>query len=159
MASGNPFRLIDVLRSHDVPLVIIGGHAVTHHGYVRATEDTDIVFLRSEPAENALHQALMELNAQWIGDEIDPRTGIERTFPVSLEYVRNTHLMMLSTDHGFLDVFDYIPGFPEEPVEQLLSTADEHDGRRFASLAWLRRMKEATDRPRDRIDLDNLPEA
>jgi hypothetical protein len=99
----------------------------------------------------------MELNAQWIADEIDPRTGIERTFPASLEYVRNTHLMMLLTDQGFLDIFDYIPGFPEEPVEQLFRTADERDGRRFASLAWLRRMKEATDRPRDRIDLDNLP--
>jgi len=29
MDSGDPFRLIDVLVPHDVPLVIIGGHAVT----------------------------------------------------------------------------------------------------------------------------------
>lgn len=44
MDSGDPFRLIDVLARHNVPFVIIGGHAGTYHGYVRATEDTDIVF-------------------------------------------------------------------------------------------------------------------
>ena len=33
MDSGNPFQLIDILRCHDVPLVIIGGHAVTFHEF------------------------------------------------------------------------------------------------------------------------------
>lgn len=37
MESGAPFRLIDALIKHDVPFVIVGGHAVTYHGYVRAT--------------------------------------------------------------------------------------------------------------------------
>ena len=57
MDSGDPFRLIDVLIKHDVPLVIIGGHAVGYHGYVRATEDTDVVFLRSAEAEAAQEAA------------------------------------------------------------------------------------------------------
>jgi len=39
--------------SHEVPYVIIGGHAVTYHGYVRATEDTDIVFRRTLESESA----------------------------------------------------------------------------------------------------------
>lgn len=43
MDNGDPFRLLDVLSSHDVPFVVIGGHAVTFHGFVRATEDTDVV--------------------------------------------------------------------------------------------------------------------
>ena len=54
MESGDRFRLIDVLVKHEVPFVIVGGHAVAFHGYVRATEDTDIVFLRSDGAEAAL---------------------------------------------------------------------------------------------------------
>lgn len=54
MDSGNPFQLIDALSSHNVPFVIIGGHAVTFHGYVRATEDTDVVFRRSEEAATRL---------------------------------------------------------------------------------------------------------
>ena len=158
MDSGNPFQLIDTLRSHDVPLVIIGGHAVTFHGYVRATEDTDIVFQRSAKSERSLLQALKSINAQWIGDEIDPETGIEKIHPVTIEYIQRTHLMMLVTDLGFLDVFDYIPGFPGEAVDELFDSAVEQGSHRYVSLAWLRKMKSAASRPKDRLDLDNLPE-
>ena len=157
MESGDPFRLIDVLSSHDVPFVIIGGHAVTYHGYVRATEDTDIVFERSSAAEAALLDALQEVQACWISNEIDPDTGIERTVPVTPGYLRSNRLMMLATDCGFLDVFDYIPGCPNEAVEQLFETAVEADGRQFASLEWLKRMKRAAGRPKDVLDLENLP--
>lgn len=158
MDSGDPFRLIDVLVKHEVPFVLIGGHAVAYHGYVRATEDTDIVFLRSDEAEVALYQALAELNARWIGDQIDPETGLEHLYPVSPEYVRATHLMMLLTDEGFLDVFDYIPGYPDQPVEELFGSSHDTSGRRFVSLPWLRKMKQAAGRPKDRIDLDHLPD-
>ncbi|MCH8043251.1 MAG: hypothetical protein IID44_05985 [Planctomycetes bacterium] len=158
MDSGNPFQLIDTLRCHDVPLVIIGGHAVTFHGYVRATEDTDIVFQRSAEAERSLLQALTSINAHWIGDEIDRKTGIEKTHAVTIEYIQRTHLMMLTTDIGFLDVFDYIPGFPGETVEQLFASAVEQGSHRYVSLAWLRKMKSAASRPKDRLDLENLPE-
>ena len=157
MEYGDPFHLLDVLSSHDVPFVIIGGHAVTYHGFVRATEDTDIVFQRTPASELSLLNALTEVNAQWIGNEIDPETGIERTFPVSLPYLRGSRLMMLVTDFGFLDVFDYIPGCPDAPVEQLFDTAVEQGGYRYASLRWLRAMKAAANRPQDRIDLENLP--
>ncbi|MCG8583580.1 MAG: hypothetical protein MI757_02585 [Pirellulales bacterium] len=148
--------MIDILNSHDVPFVIIGGHAVTFHGYVRATEDVDIVFQRSGDSEVSLFHALSEVNACWIGDEIDPETGIERTYPVSLEYVRSTRLMMLVTDGGFLDVFDYIPGLADESVEDLFATAHIQGSHRYASLAWLRRMKQAANRPKDQVDLENL---
>lgn len=42
MESGNQFPILDLLRRHKVPFVVIGGHAVIHHGFVRATEDVDI---------------------------------------------------------------------------------------------------------------------
>ena len=44
MECGDPFHLLDVLSSHNVPVVIIGGHAVAFHGFVRATEDGSGVF-------------------------------------------------------------------------------------------------------------------
>jgi len=157
MENGDPFHLLDVLSRHDVLFVIIGGHAVTYHGFVRATEDTDVVFRRTPETESSLLDALAEVNACWIGDEIDPATGIERTFPVSLPYIRGSRMMMLVTDFGFLDIFDYIPGCPDEPVEQLFDTAVEHGQYKYASLRWLRAMKEAANRPKDQIDLENLP--
>ncbi len=157
MESGDPFHLLDVLSRHNVPFVIIGGHAVTYHGFVRATEDTDVVFRRTSESELSLLDALTEVHACWIGNEIDPDTGIERTFPVSLSYLRKGRMMMLVTDFGFLDIFDYIPGCPDEPVEQLFDTAVEHGQYKYASLRWLRAMKAAVNRPKDQIDLENLP--
>jgi len=157
MENTAPFHLLDVLSNHNVPLVIIGGHAVTYHGYVRATEDTDVVFLRTPESEVALLSALEELKACWIGNELDPKTGIEKTYPVSLPYIRANRLMMLFTDFGFLDLFDFIPGLPQEPVEQLFDTAIECHGRKYVSLPWLRAMKTAANRPKDQIDLENLP--
>jgi len=157
MKNTDPFHLLDVLSNHDVPLVIIGGHAVTYHGYVRATEDTDVVFRRTSESEIALRDALHELNARWIGSKIDSQTGIEETYPVTLSYIRANRLMMLFTDFGFLDLFDFIPGLPYEPVDQLFDTAVESQGRNYASLHWLRAMKTAANRPKDHIDLDNLP--
>lgn len=157
MESGGPFRLIDVLSKHDVPFVIIGGHAVTYHGFVRATEDTDIVVVRGPDAEAALFAALSEVHAHWICDEIDPATGLERTYPVTREYVHRSRMMMLFTDLGFLDVFDFVPGLPDADVALLFESAEHCDGRRFASLEWLRKMKRAAGRPKDLIDLENLP--
>ena len=70
MESGDPFLIIDALASRKVPFVIIGGHAVNYHGYLRATEDTDIVVRKTPDVEQALLTALRQVNAHWIGDEI-----------------------------------------------------------------------------------------
>lgn len=75
MGDGNPFRLIDVLSRHNVSYVIIDDHAVTMHGFIRATEDVDIVVLRSSANDAALFAALQELRAMWIGNELDPAAG------------------------------------------------------------------------------------
>ncbi|MDB5357070.1 MAG: hypothetical protein JWN24_3523 [Phycisphaerales bacterium] len=152
------FEILEVLRRHGVPFVIVGGHAVNHYGYRRATEDADVVWLRSADAEQSLLTALTELDAQYIGKEIDPKTRIERTYPVTESFIRSSHLMMLWTKHGFLDLFDYIPGFPTEDVQQLRKSSAEAEGYRYASLEWLRKMKKAAGRTKDLLDLENLPE-
>ena len=151
-------EILRLLRRHRVPFVVIGGHAVNFHGYLRITEDSDVVWLRSPESEQSLLRALTELNAQYIGSEIDPATSLERSYPVTISYIQGAHLMMLSTKMGFLDLFDYVPGAQAEEVEKLLATSIESDGLRFASLDWLRRMKQSTDRAKDKNDLENLPD-
>jgi hypothetical protein len=39
--------IIETLKKHEVPFVVIGGLAVIQAGYIRATSDVDILFLRS----------------------------------------------------------------------------------------------------------------
>lgn len=150
-------RLFEVLTRHGVPYVVVGGHAVNVHGYVRTTEDTDALWIRSAATEDRLLRALEEIDARYIGSEIDPATGIERTHPVSIGFVRSQNLMMLCTSAGFLDLFDYVPGFPDVSVSTVLDSGIDVAGVRFASLAWLRRLKEAAGRPKDRLDLEHLP--
>jgi hypothetical protein len=65
--------------------------------------------------------------------------------------------MMLCTTAGFLDLFDHVPGHPSVPVSAVWEAAVELDGIRFASLEWLRRLKRASGRPKDLLDLENLP--
>lgn len=151
------FRLFEVLGCHHVPFVVIGGHAVNVHGYVRATEDTDVLWVRNRDSEERLLRALDELDALYIGSEIDPTTGIERTHPVTEAFVRSQNLMMLCTSAGFLDLFDYVPGHPAVPVQAVVDTAILVDGIRFVSLEWLRKLKVAAGRPKDLLDLENLP--
>jgi len=151
-------KVFDILRAHRVPFVIVGGHAVNYHGYVRTTEDSDVIWLRSPESENALLGALTEIGAQWTGKDIDPETGIERARPVTLAYIRCEHLMMLFTTAGFLDLFDYIPGFPTLDVQEIYRTGvPGDDGFRYVSLKWLRQMKQVSGRSKDLNDLANLP--
>ncbi|MGD0461116.1 MAG: hypothetical protein ABSB74_01380 [Tepidisphaeraceae bacterium] len=151
-------ELFGVLQRHGVPFVIIGGHAVNFHGYGRATEDTDIVWHRSPEAERNMLLALTDMDARYIAKEIDPATGIERTYPVTLPFIQASRLMMLWTKYGFLDLFDYLPGLPHVDVRQLLTTSIEAGGVRYVSLPLLRQMKHASARTKDRLDLENLPE-
>ncbi len=151
-------KVTDALRSHGVPFVIIGGHAVNVHGYIRLTEDTDVVWLRSPESEVALLAALTSMDAKYIGHEIDPRTRLETAHSVTRAFIRASRLMMLATSHGFLDLFDYVPGIDDASPAQVLAESVEVGGLRFASLEWLRKMKRASGRAKDLLDLENLPE-
>lgn len=41
--------------------MVVGGHAVNVHGYIRATEDTDVLWVRNRDTEEHLLRALDEL--------------------------------------------------------------------------------------------------
>ncbi len=152
MKQPDPYKIVEILRDAGVPFVIIGGLSVIHHGYIRTTEDADIVFKRSEESEEALCKAFAVLDACWISDEKDPSTGMEKLVPVSASYIKAEHLMMLCTNHGFLDAYDYIPGFPGVSVDELFETAESRDGMLFTNLEWLLKMKKKAGRDKDKDD-------
>jgi hypothetical protein len=156
-STDDPLTVFQLLARAGVPFVVIGGHAVNFHGHIRATEDTDLIFERSPASEAALLEALESIHACWISDERDPATGLERLVPVSSSYLRAEHLMMLTTDLGFVDLYDYVPGFPDVPVAEVFSDCIELDNLRFVSLPWLRKLKQAAGRHKDLDDLEHLP--
>ena len=155
--SGDPLAIFRVLTQAGVPFVIMGGHAVIFHGYIRTTEDADVVFRRTPATEAALLRALQSIQACWISNEKDPVTREHRLVPVSESYLQAQHLMMLATDLGFLDLYDYVPGFPDVPVEELFADSVALNELRFVSLAWLRKLKARAARHKDLDDLEHLP--
>lgn len=157
MAFKPQYEFVELLQKHGVPFCLVGGHAVQVHGHGRDTEDIDVVWLRGEESKKQLLQVLQEANACWISNERDPQTRIEKLVPVTAAYINCEHLMMLWTDYGFVDLFDYIPGHPAEDVQKLFDAAVDVGGVRYASLDWLKKMKQAAGRPKDLEDLRNLP--
>ena len=156
MANGSLSIILETLKNYKVPFVVIGGYAVNFHGYVRATEDCDIIFLRNSKSEAALFNALNELAACRIGKKIDPKTKLEELIPVDESFIRITNLMMLHTKHGYIDIFDDIPGFPGKNPELLFKDSEKFKGINFVSLKWLKILKKASGRPRDIEDIKNL---
>ncbi len=51
-----------------------------------------------------------------------------------------------------------LPGLENAELDDFFGSVVVSQGRRFASLAWLKRLKIAANRPQDRIDLEKLPE-
>jgi hypothetical protein len=146
--------LLSALNEHGVRFVVIGGVAVGAHGYVRATEDLDIVPDASENNATRLAGALVALDATL------PLAG-GRAFRAAGDLValRRRRNMTLDTRHGALDVVQQAPGVPSFDQLDERAVGSELLGVpvRVCSLGHLRQMKQARSTTQDQADLENLP--
>jgi len=60
-------ELLKCFLSHDVRFLIIGGHAVSYHGYPRFTKDLDVSIERSEANAIKLVETLKEFGSDFDG--------------------------------------------------------------------------------------------
>jgi hypothetical protein len=157
MSHGGPLAIINLLARARIDAIVIGGHAVIYHGYLRTTEDIDLIFRRTPESEPLLYEVLSSINAYWISEDINPQTGLERTYPISLPYIRQHSMLLLGSDIGYIDLFDFIPGIPGATFDDIWRDAVVHDGCAYASLTWLKQMKRSANRLQDELDLENLP--
>jgi hypothetical protein len=146
--------LLEALNEAEVRFVVIGGIAVGAHGYVRGTEDLDVV-PDPDPGNLArLTEVLKRL------DSTLPTVG-ERPFDPATDagVIRRGGNVTTMTRFGGLDVVQRARGVPS--YSQLAKDAVDSEllgvSVRVCSLARLREMKEAQDREQDRADLANLP--
>lgn len=148
--------LIGSLNEHGVNFVVIGGVAVGAHGYLRATEDLDIVSEPSAENHDRLATLLSELEATLPtaqGRRFDPETDI-----AALRRGRN---LTVQTSLGDLDLIQLAAGVP--PYSGLIASAERAEllgvPVNVCSLDHLRAMKASAGRAQDEADLENLPEA
>lgn len=148
--------LIRGLNEHYVRFVVIGGVAVGAHGYVRATEDLDLVPEPSAQNADRLARALSQLDARLTLAGGRPFRAAGDV--IALKRRRN---LTVETSVGAVDIVQHAPGVPS------FAALDDHavesdllgETVRICSLAHLRQMKMARDNAQDRADLEHLPPA
>lgn len=147
--------LLETLHQHDVSFVVIGGVAVGAHGFVRGTEDLDVV---PDPDPDNLKRLTVALEAL---EATLPTVGGRQFDPSSdAGVIQRGGNVTATTRFGALDVVQLARGVPS--YSELDEDAIESDMLgipvRICSLARLRQMKQAQNRTRDQLDLENLPE-
>lgn len=122
------------------------------HGSARITQDLDICFAPDQENLNALGSALIELGARLRGVEEDV------PFVPDGEALRRLSIVTLDTAEGPIDLLRTPPGAP--PYAELRLRADRVDidgiAVLVASLDDLEAMKRAGNRPKDKIDLEEI---
>jgi hypothetical protein len=149
----DPERLFGALDRHGVRYVLIGGLALVAAGLPLVTIDVDICYDAGQVNRRALARALRDLNAvpvdagnRPLGREIDPRTlQLHDTFLFATDAGRVDCLRVPTGTGGYA-------GLARTAIEQTIGGVPV----RVASLEDLRRMKRATNRPKDRLALELL---
>jgi len=144
--------VVRALADYRVRFVVIGGVAVAAHGYVRATEDVDVVPDPDRDNLDRLGNALVSLDARLLSD---PSRTIGPAERQALYRGRN---LTLTTRLGDIDVVQRLPGVPG--YAELAADAERSElggvPLDVSSREHLIAMKEARGSAQDRADLERL---
>lgn len=168
MTSGIPLApdipaILRTLVAHGVAFVVIGGVAVAHHGYVRATCAVDVVPRPDPDNLGRLWEALTEMEARPLA--LDAFRPDELPAPFPREALLELGNWDIATQYGRVDILRFVSGKLETPqdYERLADSADEARfdfGRiRFVGYEDLIDLKNLAGRDQDLIDIRALREA
>jgi predicted nucleotidyltransferase len=153
-----PLRLRELLErliEAEVRFILVGGLAVNAWGYLRATRDVDVV---PDPGKSNL--AKLDALLRELGGKVDVGGRLLDGDAIST-FLRTGDRTLVRTELGQVDVLQGLPQVPR--YEDLEKGAKEIDldglPVRVCSLDHLLEMKRASDRPRDRDDLEALEAA
>lgn len=145
--------LLVALAEAKVEFVVIGGHAVSAHGYERATRDVDVVFSTDRDSCERLADLLRRLDSVVRVADL-PAPGGE----ITGDWLAAGGHFVFATAYGMLDALSWIAGLDHAALESRALTAELSDGTELRISAYddLVAMKRVADRPRDREDLREL---
>jgi hypothetical protein len=151
-AAFDPLRAFEVLNRHRVRYVVIGAFAGRLLGSPTVTRDVDVCYARDDDNLRALAEALRELHAHLRGAPGDV------PFRLDARTLKAGDAFTFSTDAGDLDVLGSPPG--SGGYDDLIRTSQKTDlgglEVRVASIDSLIRMKRASGRPKDLIEVEVL---
>jgi hypothetical protein len=134
------------LNDHGVEYLLVGGHAVAYHGYVRPTQDMDVwIAVRPE-------------NAERIVSAVEAFFGCKLDGLVPQWFLDPEQVTRFGVRPNLIEILARIDGREFAPSYSRRVTADL-DGLRVTVIALedLKINKKASGRNKDLADLDNLP--
>jgi predicted nucleotidyltransferase len=148
-------ELLERLTAANVSFVLVGGLAVNAWGYLRATRDVDIV---PEPSKENL--ARLDALLADLGGKVDVGGSLLDSEAIST-FLKTGDRTLVVTDLGRVDVLQGLPQVPTFEALDAEASDVQMDGLtvRVCSLEHLLSMKRASERPRDRDDLEALEAA
>lgn len=138
-------NFVRLLNEENVEYVVLGGHAVIAHGYLRTTGDMDIFVQPSlENAERILR--VMERYGYTNGEfDID-------------DFTRVPSFLSFSRHDGYIDIMTFTLGVTFDECYQNRLVLDINSVPvSFINLRELIKNKQAIGRPQDLLDVENLP--
>lgn len=142
----NPdFReFIQLLNTHDVRYLVVGGYAVAFHGYPRNTKDIDIwLWLDASNANRLLH-ALADF-------------GFQSLSLRAADFLEPDQIIQLGYPPARIDLLTTVPGVDfEDCYRTRLEIQVGEITVNLIDLENLKRNKRASGRPQDLADLANL---
>lgn len=153
-----PLRLRELLErlvEADIRFILVGGLAVNAWGYLRATRDVDVV---PDPSKENL--AKLDALLQELGGRVDVGGRLLESAAIST-FLKTGDRTLVITELGQVDVLQGLPQIPTfSDLDAEASDVDmEGLAVRLCSLEHLLEMKRASERPRDRDDLEALEAA
>lgn len=136
---------VRLLNEESVEYVVLGGHAVIAHGYLRTTGDVDI-FVNPQP-DNAVRLLQVVERYGYTNGEFELE-----------DFVRVPSFLSFSRHDGYIDIMTFTLGVTFDECYQNRLVLDVHGvSINFINLRELIKNKQAVGRPQDLRDLDNLP--
>jgi predicted nucleotidyltransferase len=148
-------QLLTRLVEAEVRFVLVGGLAVNAWGYLRATRDVDVV---PDPAADNL--ARFDALLKEMGGRVEVGGRLLEQSAIST-FLRTGDRTLVATELGHVDVLQGLPQVPRYADLDGAATDVDMDGLvvRVCSLDHLLQMKRASDRARDRDDVEALEAA
>ena len=138
-------EFLQLLNSHQVEYLLIGGYAVGYHGYPRATADMDVwIAMHPQNAEKVV-AALKEF-----GFDV-PKLSVEL-------FLKENQIICMGVPPVKVDIATTISGvtFDECYAERVVDILDDVEVN-IISRKHLKANKKASGRLKDLTDLENLP--
>lgn len=157
-SSPSPLRLRELIQrlvEAEIRFVLVGGLAVNAWGYIRGTQDVDVV-----PDPESENLAKLDDLLRGLGGKVDVGGRLLDSASIST-FLRTGDRTLVRTDLGQLDVLQGLPQVPRYDELEAQAKQIDIDGLavRVCSLEHLLEMKRASSRPRDRDDIEALEAA